>query len=234
MRFKLILTQILFLLLITFISLSQNAITNQRLYDTVTSMRDHYQARVTLFQQQPIVKGRIVFLGNSITEMGKWSELLGDTTVINRGIGGDITYGVLNRLKDVTDRAPSKLFLLIGINDISKDIPDVVIADNIMKIIERVKKESPSTKIYVHSLLPLNPQYPGFPQHYDKQDHVLNLNTLLKEIATKTNVKFIDIFPLFLDSNKLLDKKYTMDGLHLNEEGYKRWVNYLKEQKIVD
>ncbi len=75
-----------------------------------------------------------MFLGNSITEMGNWKNVLNDTTVINRGIGGDITYGVLKRLKDITDRRPSKLFILLGINDIGKDIPDAVIADNYLKI----------------------------------------------------------------------------------------------------
>jgi len=63
---------------------------------------------------------------------------LNDSTVINRGIGGDITFDVLQRLDDVIKRKPSKLFILIGINDIGKDIPDAVIADNYRKIITRV------------------------------------------------------------------------------------------------
>ena len=85
------------------------------------------------FKSEPMVTGKIVFLGNSITEMGDWKKLTGDSTVINRGIGGDITFGILQRLDEVLNRKPSKIFLLIGINDIGKDIPPAVIADNIKK-----------------------------------------------------------------------------------------------------
>mgnify|MGYP001556411152 FL=1 len=101
-------------------------VTNQRLFDTTGFMVDHYTQRKAMFENQPVVPGRIIFLGNSITEMGKWKDLLNDSTVLNRGIGGDVTFGVLSRLDDVIRRKPSKVFLLIGINDIGKDIPDAV------------------------------------------------------------------------------------------------------------
>jgi len=70
--------------------------------------------------------------------MGNWKKVTGDSTVINRDIGGDNTYGVLKRLKDITDRQPSKVFLLIGINDIGKDIPDAVIAANDLRIVKEI------------------------------------------------------------------------------------------------
>src|ERR1700757_523012 len=110
-------------------------VTNQRLFDTIPFIPEHTPQRIAQFAKEPIVTGKIIFLGNSITEMGNWKKVTGDTTVINRGIGGDITFGVLKRLQDITDRHPSKLFILIGINDIGKDIPDAVIADNYLKIV---------------------------------------------------------------------------------------------------
>jgi lysophospholipase L1-like esterase len=88
---------------------------------------------------------------------------LNDTTVLNRGIGGDITYGVLKRLDDVINRQPKKLFILLGINDIGKDIPDSVIAYNYFKIIKQVKEKSPATKIYVQSILPYKSNYKELP-----------------------------------------------------------------------
>lgn len=217
------------LLFLPKITVSQNRLTNQNLFDTTTSMLDHYQDRVAQFEKEPINTGRIIFLGNSITEMGKWGDLLKDSTVVNRGIGGDITYGVLKRLDDIIKRKPSKLFILIGINDISKDIPEVVIADNYRKIIERVLKESPSTRIFIQSLLPLNPEYPGFPQHYNKQQHVTVLNDMLMALAKKTKTTYINLVPIFQDQKKYLNANYTTDGLHINEKGYKEWVNYLKK-----
>lgn len=211
---------------------AQTNITNQRLSDTIGFIPEYYPQRVAIFEKEPVVPGRIVFLGNSITQLGDWKTLLNDSTVINRGIAGDITFGVLKRLEDVTRRQPSKLFLLIGINDIGKDIPDAVIADNIRKIIVRVQAESPSTKIYVQSILPLNPDVPNFPQHYDKQSHVLNTNRLIQKVTEDTHCTYVNIHDLFTDRQGRLDAQYTQDGLHLNPagSGYQKWVAYLRKQ----
>lgn len=211
---------------------TQTQVTNQKLSDTIGFMPEYYPQRVAIFEKEPIITGRIIFLGNSITQLGDWKKLLHDSTVINRGIAGDITFGVLKRLDDVIRRQPSKLFLLIGINDIGKDIPDEVIANNIRKIIERVQAESPSTKIYVQSILPVNPDVPNFPQHYNKQEHVLNTNKLIKKVAADTHCTYVNIHDLFTDKEGKLDAKYTPDGLHLapGGAGYEKWVAYLHEQ----
>ncbi len=207
---------------------AQSEVTNQRLFDIEPFLPELYARRVAQFEKEPVVTDIIIFLGNSITQAGNWPQLLGDSTVVNRGIGGDITFGVLDRLEDVTRRQPSKLFIMIGINDIGKDIPDEVIADNVRKIIEDVRAKSPETTIYVQSLLPVNPAYPGFPQHYDKEDHVLRVNKMLRDVAGSTQSRFVNLFPLFIDAQERLDEQYTGDGLHLNAKGYQVWVNHLK------
>lgn len=222
-------SRLVFILVLIISSASFAQVSNQRLFDTLPFMVEHYAKRVALFESQPIVKGRVIFLGNSITEGGPWAELTGDSTVINRGIGGDITIGVLKRIDDVIVRKPSKLFILIGINDIGKDIPDVVIADNIRKIISRVKTASPDTKIYLQSILPVNSTVKNFPQHYDKLNHVVSTNVLLKKVSSESKATFIDIFPLFLNNQKLLNEQLTFDGLHLNRKGYDIWYAHLKK-----
>jgi lysophospholipase L1-like esterase len=138
-------------------------------------------------------------------------------------------------LDDVIRRKPSKLFLLIGINDIGKDIPDAVIADNIRKIIERVQRESPSTKIYVQSILPVNPDVKNFPQHYDKQEHILNTNKLIKKVAEASHCTYVNIHDLFMDNQGKLDATLSVDGLHLTPagSGYDKWVGYLREQGFL-
>ena len=218
------------LLLLPFVVQAQNPVTNQRVYDTIPFIPEHTAQKLAQFQKEPITTRRIMFLGNSITEMGDWKKVLNDTTIINRGIGGDITYGILRRLKDVTDRQPSRLFILCGINDIGKDIPDVVIADNMMKIVKQVHAACPQTKIYVESVLPLNPTMPNFPQHYDKQEHVLALNKLYQANASAGGYTFVNIFPLFLDKDKRLDAQYSYEGLHLKPPAYNIWVAFLKKQ----
>jgi len=221
-----------YLIILLFFPLAVQAqkVTNQNLFDTIPFIPEHTPQRIAQFAKEPIVTGRVIFLGNSITEMGNWKKVLHDTTVINRGIGGDITYGVLKRLKDITDRQPSKLFILLGINDIGKDIPEVVIMNNYLEILREIHSKCPQTKIYVQSVLPLNPTLPGFPQHYDKEEHVLALNKLLKANTKAGDYTFIDIFHLFLDADQRLDARYTLEGLHLKPEAYVIWVDYLKKQ----
>jgi lysophospholipase L1-like esterase len=213
-----------------FIAIAVNGqVTNQRLFDTVPFMVDHYAKRVARFDADPIAPGSIVFLGNSITEGGRWKKLTGDSSAVNRGIGGDITFGVLKRVNEIVAAKPSKLFLLIGINDIGKDIPDAVIADNIRQIIDRFKRESPNTKVYVQSILPVNPTITNFPQHYDKNDHVKKTNEHIRNVVTQTKVTLIDTFSLFSDDQGLLKQQFTQDGLHLNNDGYSLWVNHLRK-----
>jgi lysophospholipase L1-like esterase len=211
----------------------QTGITNQRLFDTIPFIPEYYPQKIAVFEKEPVVKGRIIFLGNSITEMGRWDKLLNDSTVINRGISGDITFGVLKRLDDIIRRQPSKLFLLIGVNDVGKDIPDAVIADNIRKIIIKIQNESPATSIYLESILPVNPDLKSFPQHYDKNPHIISTNALLKNVATETKVVFVDTYSFFCDQDKKLKKEYTLEGLHINASGYEAWAKFLKEKNYV-
>ena len=138
---------------------------------------------------------------------------------MNRGIGADVTFGLRTRLDDVTRRKPSKLFVLIGINDISKDIPDAVIAAEYRMLIDSVRAQSPQTKIFVQSILPLNPTVKNFPQHYDKQPRVVAVNRLLQQMARETHATYIDLWPIFIDRQNHLDASLTGDGLHLNQAG---------------
>jgi len=216
------------LLLLPFAALAQK-VTNQRVYDTIPFIPEHTPVRVAKFEKEPIVTGKVIFLGNSITEMGDWKKATGDTTVINRGIGGDITYGILKRLKDITDRQPSMVFLLIGINDIGKDIPDALIADNDLKIVREIHSKSPKTQIYVESVLPVNSTMPNFPQHYDKEEHVVALNKLLQANAAAGGYTYVDIFHLFVDADGRLQSQLTYEGLHVKPPAYIIWVDYLKK-----
>jgi lysophospholipase L1-like esterase len=211
------------------IGLHAQPITNQRLFDTIPFLPDHYAKRVARFESERITPQSIVFLGNSITEVGKWKKLTGDSAAVNRGIAGDITFSMLKRLDEIVNAKPAKLFLLIGINDIGKDIPGPVIADNIRKILDRFKRESPNTKLYVQTIFPVNPSVQNFPQHYDKNEYVKRANEHIRTVASKLGVALIDTFALFTDERGLLKQQYTMDGLHINADGYRLWVSHLKK-----
>jgi len=188
-----------------------------------------YALKVALFKSFPNSTSDIIFLGNSITAGTDWNEQLGLTNARNRGISGDITFGVLERLQEVTEGKPAKVFILIGINDISRNIPDSVILNNYKRMVSTIKRESPRTKIYFQTLLPVNNEFTQFKNHYNKDEHILWLNEQIKLLGKQENITVIDLHPHFLNADKKLDKKYTEEGLHLNAEGYKQWTKVLKE-----
>lgn len=182
---------------------------------------------VNKFEAEPKTKKEYIFLGNSITAGTDWAKLLGLPQAKNRGISGDITFGVLERLQEVINRKPAKLFILIGINDISRNIPDSVIVRNYKTIIARVRNGSRRTHIYFTTLLPVNAFFEKFKNHYGKDNHILWLNDEIRKLASK-DVTVIDLYPVFVDDNKRLKANLTKDGLHLIPAGYKVWADYLK------
>lgn len=79
---------------------------------------------VSQFEVLPVLPGDTVFLGDSITEGGSWHELFPSSRVRNRGIGGEVTTGVLGRVNQISRGAPSQVFLLIGTNDLAFGIAE--------------------------------------------------------------------------------------------------------------
>lgn len=186
-----------------------------------------YVEQVEKFKADPKSKKDFIFLGNSITAGTDWAKLLNLPQAKNRGISGDITFGVLERLQEVIDRKPAKLFILIGINDISRNIPDSIILRNYKTMIASVRKGSKKTHIYFTTLLPVNSSFEKFKNHYGKDNHILWLNDEIRKFASK-DVTVVDLYPVFVDDDKRLKAGLTKDGLHLIPEGYKVWADYLK------
>jgi lysophospholipase L1-like esterase len=192
----------------------------------------NYAQRVENFRSYPDSERDIIFLGNSITDYTDWNELLDLPRARNRGISGDITFGILERLDEVTGGKPARVFILIGINDIARGIPDTVILDNYRRMIRSIKQISPKTKIYFNTILPVNNTFTA-KNHFNKDEHIYQVNEGLKKLGEAENITVIDIHPHFLDAGKRLDKLYTYDGLHLNAAGYKKWASILQPH-IID
>ena len=187
-----------------------------------------YEQRATLFEELPVGSKDIIFLGNSITNGGEWSELFGNTNVKNRGISGDICMGVYDRLDAITAKQPAKIFLLIGINDIGRGTaPDSVVM-GIDRIIEKIQSQLPKTSIYLQSILPVNESFGMFDGHTKHWKEIKPLNTKLEALAKTKNIAYIDLYSEFVEpGTDKLNPLYTNDGLHLLGEGYMKWVEIL-------
>ena len=110
-----------------------------------------------------------------------------DLKIKNRGIQGDRTDGVLKRLPEVVSSSPRKIFLMIGYNDLSEGIKIETIVLNYEKILQTIKSKSPSTQIYIQSVLPVN--YNFYEGPVENRD-VVALNSQLKQLSRKFNVEF--------------------------------------------
>lgn len=189
-----------------------------------------YDTRTAYFRQLPVRPGSVVFWGDSITHWGDWSELTGSARVLNRGIAGDNSYGLLNRVDEVTRHAPSKLFILVGTNDINVHIPLVQTIRNYSQILAVVRQQSPATEVYVQSVLPINNDLIGRQYYTGTNEEIRRMNGSLDSLAKAVGVHYIDLYGGLTDGTGQLDAVNTYDGLHLSGLGYQKWVAMLKEK----
>lgn len=194
----------------------------------------YYDQKLSFFKQMPVKKNVIVWMGDSITDGGEWNELFPNQHTLNRGISADNTFGLLNRISEVIKRKPRKIFILIGINDIARGIPDEVILRNYRRITDSFQLQTPSTKIYFQTILPANNDFTEFKDHQNKTDHVLFISRQIKKLCDEKKLVYVNLYDAFLDAKGKLDKRYTNDGLHLTGEGYLKWKELLTSGNYIN
>ncbi len=184
---------------------------------------DHRKSQLALL---PIHASDIVFLGDSITDEGEWVELLANPAIRNRGISSDTTIGVLDRLPDIITPQPQKLFLMIGVNDLSNlGRSPADIAQTYREILAQIRERSPQTHVFIQSVLPVHPSmFTGSATNSD----IRALNEILQHLATEFAYPYIDLHSHFLDAHHQLDATYTIDGIHLNGIAYQHWADLIK------
>lgn len=179
----------------------------------------YYKHKVTQFEMlKDKSDAKIVMLGDSITDEGEWSELWGKV-VQNRGISGDTTSGVLDRLYTISPSI-EEVYIMIGVNDIMRGAKAQDVYLNYEKIVQFFQKKG--IKVNIQSTL-----YIGESRKKDFNVEVEKLNEKLKLFAKQNNIRFIDLNQI-LSSNKVLKADFTKDDLHLNGDAYKLWKAEIK------
>ncbi len=179
-----------------------------------------YENRKSLFKVLEGDSKDIIWLGDSHTEKGAWSEFFQSLNHKNRGISGDYTEGILKRLPVILGSKPKAIFLMVGTNDLLMNMPAKEVMTYYERVVTRIKMDSPSTKIILQSVLPINSEDWTLPK---KNKEIVALNTLLQDFAKTQHLSYIDLHKLFVNENGELEKKYTHDGIHLNGNAYHIW-----------
>jgi lysophospholipase L1-like esterase len=175
----------------------------------------------------------VVMLGDSITNLVNWNELLDNKKIANLGIGGDSTEGVLHRLDDVYLLEPKMCFIMIGINDFQGNRSVEYVAQNYRKIISEIKEHN--IKVLIQSVLNIGENY--YINHIagkNKGDweiineKVKRLNGELEKVAKEYDVEYIDVNASLSASNILETQYGDESGVHLSLLGHKKWAEIIK------
>ncbi|MBL0337450.1 MAG: hypothetical protein IPP73_19690 [Chitinophagaceae bacterium] len=129
----------------------------------------------------------------------------------------------MNRLDEVHNRKSHKVFLLIGTNDLAKNISSDSVVKNIIWIAALLRQKSPQTKLYVQSIFPVNEKFGKFSGHTSKKQQISVVNKMLWQHGSQYGYIYIDVFSALADSTGRLSAVYTNDGLHLTGAGYMKW-----------
>lgn len=177
---------------------------------------------ITKKEEVVVMDDNYLFLGDSITEQYDLDEYYNDLPVVNSGISGNKTKDLLNDLNNrVYQYNPSKVFLLIGTNDIQSKVEDDVIINNIKKILEDIHENRPYAKLYLEAIYPVDEGSSGAQDRTNKE--IQSINASLEDYCKKNDITFIDMYDLLLDPESDKDRlfeDYSKDGLHISDEGY--------------
>lgn len=169
----------------------------------------------------------IVFLGDSLTNKGLWEEFYPEFIVKNRGISGDTIEGVAARLESVLDTKPERIFLMIGVNDIMFGrMGSGKLEADYRGLLEEL--EDSDAEIYVMSILPVGAAAEeSFGEGLN--EWILEANEVIRGLCEDCDAHYIDVRGGFVDGSGRLRDDLTIDGVHLNGEGYRIWKENLDE-----
>ena len=180
--------------------------------------------RQNVYRLFPVTSNDIVLAGDSHTQFYDSQEYLKDYKIVNRGIMGDNSAGLLNRLDEITKGHPKKLFIQIGLNDIRHKIGQDSILKNISLMFVKAKRDSPSTVVYMVSIFPSS----AIRNMFDPEYIIPVINQKIMSLCRGSGVTYIDVYTALSDKGALNKNSGCGDGIHLNAEGYSVYTKILK------
>lgn len=170
-------------------------------------------------------ENRVIFFGDSITDIWKLEDSFPGKPYLNRGIGGQTTPQMLVRFRqDVINLHPKVVVILAGTNDIAGNTGPMRNEDievNYASFAELARVHG--IRVVYSSILPVHNYTERAKDFYAQrpQARILSLNDWLKDYCAKNGIIYLDYFSALVDDKGMLKKDLADDGLHPNAEGYK-------------
>ena len=205
----------------------------QLLENWLLKEQEKIQTKYRELNQISVIEPDIIFIGDSIIEYYPLQELLGTSkTIVNRGIRGYQT-GLLQENLDahLYGDAVDQIVLLIGTNDIGKDVPMNEALNNLESVIQSISRDYPLSQIKLVSILPVNEEEDFKQTVYIRTNEKIKAwNQAYQDLASAyMQVEFVPVFENLLDQKGQLKSDFTTDGLHLSVSGYQALSNTLKK-----
>ena len=204
----------------------------QLLENWLLKEQEKIQTKYRHLNQVSVVEPDILFIGDSIVEYYPLQELFGTAkTIVNRGIRGYQTGLLLENLDaHLYGGAVDKIVLLIGTNDIGKDVPVNEALNNLEAIIQSIARDYLLTEIKLVSIMPVH-QGEEYKQtvYIRTNEKIKAWNQAYQDLASAyMQVEYVSVFEELLDQEGQLKSDYTTDGLHLSVSGYQALSETLK------
>lgn len=172
-----------------------------------------------------------LFLGDSHIQYLNTATYFPNKNVINYGIAGDTTLGVLKRLphSQAQPKIKKKVLFMVGYNDLKyRDVEEIISNHRTLVITAAKQLEIPFSKIALQSLFPVSEK-----RSY-VNDSIIRINHAEKALCAELGCTFLDLYSNFADPKGGLREQYSKDGVHLNQTGYDLWTSLLKKALIFD
>jgi len=170
-------------------------------------------------------ENRVVFFGDSITDLWKLEEYFPGKPYVNRGISGQTTPQMLVRFRqDVIDLQPKVVIILAGTNDIAGNtgrMRNEDIEGHLSSMVELARAHG--IRVVLCSVMPVHNYTETAKDFFAQrpQSRILALNGWIKAFAAKNNLVYVDYFSALVDGQGMIKKELADDGLHPNAAGYK-------------
>jgi lysophospholipase L1-like esterase len=170
-------------------------------------------------------ENRVVFFGDSITDIWKLEDYFPGKPYLNRGIGGQTTPQMLVRFRqDVIDLHPKVVVILAGTNDIAGNTGPMRLEDieaNYISIAELARANR--IAVVFSSVLPVHNYTPKSQDFFAQRspEKILALNHWLQDYCAANGLVYLDYFSPMVDDKGMLKRDVAEDGLHPNPAGYK-------------